>query len=93
MSSKFKFFVISHHKFINDNIQYKGNYNNFIGELLYLYSKYSNDENITNYKNVVNNILIVCNEIFNINIKPLKEVNKIIINRYKFLINLSIICI
>ena len=87
----FRDFCYKHKKFMIENLEFKSNLNNLIGDLLYLFYQHTNIE-IIDYSNVINEIfktfeLINSNNIYTKIIKSLQTLQVSIksIKRYKFL--------
>lgn len=83
----YKVFISIHYDFINDNINFRNNHY-FIGDLLYLYYRYSSID-IIDYDNIINNIISLFYKLKNNNYVKIK-VNKKAIERFKFLKQLYI---
>jgi hypothetical protein len=86
----YKAFISIHYDFINDNINFRNNYN-FIGDLLYLYYKYLTID-IFDYDIIINNIISLYYKLNNNNNNNYVKikVNKKSIKRFKFLKELYI---
>jgi hypothetical protein len=84
----YKVFISIHYDFINDNINFRNNYN-FIGDLLYLYYRYSKVEYI-DYDDTINNIILEFIKLKNNDNYVKIKVNKKSIARFKFLKELYI---
>ena len=89
----FRDFCFKNKKFIMDNLEFKSNLNNLIGDLLYLFHHHTNIE-ILDYSNVINEIfktfeLVNSNNIHTKTIKSLQTLQVSIksIKRYKFLLD------
>ena len=89
----FQDFCFKYKKFIMDNLEFKSNLDNLIGDLLYLFHRHTNIE-IIDYSNVINEIfkifeLINSNKTFTNTINQLQELQVSIdsIKRYKFLLD------
>ncbi len=84
----YKVFISIHYDFINDNIRFRNKYN-VIGDILYLYYRYSNIE-IIDYDDNINNIIIEFYKLKNYDNYVKMKVNKKSIARFKFLKQLYI---
>ena len=89
----FRDFCFKNKKFIMDNLEFKSNLNNLIGDLLYLFHHHTNIE-ILDYSNVINEIfktfeIINSYNIYTKTIKSLQTLQVSIksIKRYKFLLD------
>ena len=86
----YKVFISIHYDFINDNINFRNNHY-FIGDLIYLYYKYSTFEYF-DYNNIINDIILEFYKLKNNdNNNYVKiKVNKKAIERFEFLKQLYI---
>ena len=84
----YKVFITIHYDFINDNIKFR-NKHKIIGDILYLYYRYSNIE-IIDYDDIINNIIIEFYKFKNNDNYVKIMVNKKSIERFKFLKQLYI---
>lgn len=86
----YKVFISIHYDFINDNINFRNNHY-FIGDLLYLYYRYSSID-IIDYDIIINNMISLFYKLKNNdNNNYVKiKVNKKAIERFKYLKQLYI---
>ena len=84
----FKAFCLKYNDFILDSLEFKSNVKMFIGDLLYLYSKFTGID-IIDYQKIIQSIFKVFQKMNNNDfIKSIKISSKSI-NRYKFLKSLE----